>query len=271
MPPTSGSPVEQVPAAGPTAARLDNVPRAMFEDSLGPRQKYERLVVGQPGLLPLLRYELITGVAGRFPGALGLWLRAKLYPRLLGACGRGVIFGPNVTLRHPHKIHIGDNVVIDDGAVLDAKGTSNAGIRIGSRVFIGRGTSLNTKDGDLIVEDGVNIGALCTVFSASRVRIGRDTLLAAYVYLVGGGHAFDRVDVATSEQPRPSIGIDVGPGGWLGAGVVVLDGAVLGEGVIVGANAVVRGDLPPYAVAAGVPATVRRVRSAAEPSPEGDA
>ena len=28
----------------------------------------------------------------------------------------------NVVLRHPHKIHIGDNVVIDDNCLLDAKG-----------------------------------------------------------------------------------------------------------------------------------------------------
>ncbi|HEY8550036.1 MAG TPA: acyltransferase [Vicinamibacterales bacterium] len=258
------APPASVEGSEPAAERLDNVPRALFAPSVSARQKYQALVVGRPGWGALLRYELITSLVGRCPGALGLWLRARLYPRLLGSCGRNVVFGSDVRLRHPHKIHIGDDVVIDDGVVLDAKGTANRGIRIGRRVFIGRGTSLNTKDGDIEIEDGVNIGTLCTIFSASRVRVGRDTLIAAYAYLVGGGHAFDRTDVPTSEQARPSLGIDIGPDGWIGAGVVVLDGTRIGRGVVIGANAVVRESLPDYTVAAGVPATVKRHRTAGD-------
>ena len=50
-------------------------------------------------------------LAQSVPGALGLALRKALYPLLLGACGRNVVFGQNVVLRHPHKIRIADNVV----------------------------------------------------------------------------------------------------------------------------------------------------------------
>ncbi len=91
--------------------------------------KYRELVVGQPGLGALL--DLRARDAARrswVPGALGLFLRSKLYPLILGSVGRNVVFGVNVTLRHPHKIHIGDNVVIDDQCCLDAKGTDNRGI-----------------------------------------------------------------------------------------------------------------------------------------------
>ena len=122
------------------------------------------------------------------PGALGFALRKLLYPSLLGACGRNVIFGQNVVLRHPHKIRIGDNVVIDDNCLLDAKGDSNQGITIGSGVFVGRNTILSCKNGDIEIEDGANIGFNCELFSASRVSVGRDTLLAAYCYLIGGDH-----------------------------------------------------------------------------------
>ena len=51
-------------------------------------------------------------------------LRRKLYPLLLGKVGRNVVFGMNVVLRHPHKIAIGDDVVIDDNCLLDAKATA---------------------------------------------------------------------------------------------------------------------------------------------------
>ena len=217
-------------------------------------------MVGLPGWWPLIRYELVTMVCSRMPGALGLFLRSRLYPTLLGACGSNVFFGVGVTLRHPHKISIGDDVVIDDGGVLDAKGATNQGITIGDGVFVGRFSSLNTKDGDIVLEDRVNIGTFCTVFSASTVRIGCNTLVAAYCYLVGGGHAFGAIDVAVNDQPRPSRGIAVGAASWIGTGVTVLDGVTVGRGVVIGANAVVTRDLPDYSVAAGAPATVRRVR-----------
>ena len=142
-------------------------------------------------------------------------LRRLLYPRLLGACGRNVTFGVNVTLRHPRKIRIGDDVAVDDGCVLDAKGTANDGIRIGRRVFLGRNTILACKEGDIVLEDGVNISYQCAVFSASSVRIGADTLLAAYCYVVGGGHEFDRTDVPVIRQGRPSKGVESGAApGW---------------------------------------------------------
>lgn len=242
--------------------KLDNVPRAIFEGSRSRRAKYQELAIGLPGWWPLLRYELVMLVASRTPGALGLFLRSRLYPRLLGACGRNVFFGHGVTLRHPHKIRLGDNVVIDEGCVLDAKGRGNRGITVGSGVFVGRFTSVNTKDGDITLEDEVNIGTFCTVFSASDVVVGRGTLIAGYSYLIGGGHDFDRTDVAIGGQARPSRGIRIGAEGWIGAGVSVLDGVTVGRGVVIGANAVVTRDLPDYAVAAGTPATVLRTREA---------
>ena len=134
-----------------------------------------------------------------------IFLRSRFYPLLLGKCGRNVFFGSDITLRHPHKIKIGDDVVIDDGCVLDAKGLSNHGITIGNGVFIGRQTSLNTKDGNIELEDGVNIGAFCTVFSASQVRCGKNTLIAAYSYLVGGGHDMTDTETAVIDQGRPSL------------------------------------------------------------------
>ena len=249
------------------ADKLDDVPREIFDRTRSARQKYQALVVGRPGWGALLHYELVTSVAGRMPGALGLFVRSRLYPGLFARCGRNVFFGAGVTLRHPHKIRIGNDVVIDDGSVLDAKGTSNEGITIGDGVFIGRHSSLTTKDGNIVLEDRVNIGPFCTVFSASTVHIGKETLLAAYAYLVGGGHAFDEIGTPILDQARPSAGISVGAASWIGTGVTVLDGVSIGRGVVVGANAVVTRSLPDFSVAAGTPAVVQRTRDAPPGSP----
>lgn len=244
--------------------RLSDVPGALFDDRRSKVQRYMDLVVGERGLWPLVRYELVTLLSAWVPGALGLALRGRLYPLLLGSCGRNVSFGTGVTLRHPRKIHVADDVAVDDGCVLDAKGTANAGIRIGRRVFLGRHAILACKDGDIVLEDGVNISYQCTVFSASSVRIGADTLLAAYCYVVGGGHDFDRTDVPVIRQARPSKGIEVGRGVWLGTRATVLDGVSVGHDAVVGAHAVVTEDVPPFAIAAGVPARVVRDRRAGQ-------
>src|SRR6185295_6060739 len=118
----------------------------------------------------LLAYEAAMLLASWVPGALGLVLRSRMYPWILGSVGRNVVFGVNVTLRHPHKIRIGDNVVICDLCCLDAKATDNAGITIRSGVFVGRNTILSCKNGDIIIEHRAKNGFNSEIFSASRVR-----------------------------------------------------------------------------------------------------
>lgn len=223
-------------------------------------RKYQDLVVGSRGLGRLVLFEVVMLASSWVPGALGLVLRRLLYPLLLGAVGRGVVFGQGVVLRHPHKIRLGDGVTVDDLVVLDAKGTGNRGIDLGHGVFLGRGTILSCKDGDIRIGDHGNFGFHCEVFSGSSVTVGRHGLFAAQSYLVGGGHESGREDVAFVDQPRTSRGIVLGDNVWLGTGAKVLDGVRIGTDVVVGANAVVNSDLPDRAVAAGVPARVLRVR-----------
>ncbi len=226
--------------------------------------KYQELVVGSRSLARLALYEFVMLTSAWVPGALGLVLRRVAYPWLLGSVGRNVTFGQGVVLRHPHKIRLGDDVVIDDLVLLDAKGATNRGIDIGSGGFVGRGTILSCKDGDITLGEHVNVGFHCEIFSGSNVTVGRHGLFAAYTYLVGGGHAFERADVPIVDQERVSRGITLGDNVWLGTGAKVLDGVRIGSHVIVGANAVVTTDLPDGAVAAGVPARVQRLRDAAE-------
>ena len=251
MPP--GAPREHDP-------RITVIQQELFNEKRSKVDKYRELVVGQPGLWPLIKYELVMLLASWVPGALGLFLRSKLFPLVLGTVGRNVVFGVNVTLRHPHKIQIGDNVVVDDQCCLDAKGTDNRGLFIGNGVFIGRNTILSCKNGDIIIEDHANIGFNCEIFSASRVRVGKSILMAAYTYLVGGDHLYDRVDIPVLEQGRTARGIDVGDGVWLGTHVVVTDGSTIGRDAIIGAGAVVVGEIPEFAIATGIPAKVMRDR-----------
>jgi acetyltransferase-like isoleucine patch superfamily enzyme len=243
-----------------TSDSIGKAQEQLFASGTSARQKYASLVVGRRGLGALLKYELVVTLAQAWPGALGLALRRTLYPLLLGSCGPNVVFGQNVVLRHPHKIHVGGNAVIDDNCLLDAKGETNRGIRIGSGVFIGRNTILSCKNGDIELADGANLGFNCEVFSASRVRIGSNVLMAAYSYVIGGDHDFTDPSVPVLAQNRRSAGIDVGAGVWIGAGAKILDGVTIGDHAIVGAGAVVREAIPARAIAVGIPARVVSTR-----------
>lgn len=224
--------------------------------------KYTTLILGKKGFLFFLKYEIIVFLFSRLPGAMGLVLRKLFYPRLLKKVGKGVVFGRGITLRHPKKIAIGDNTFIDDNVVLDAKGEENEGILVGNNAFIGRNTILSCKEGSIILDDYCNLSANCHLLSETEIRLGKYVFLAGQCYLVAGGnHSFE--DTTTPIMLQPSFskgGITIGEDVWLGAGVIVLDGASVGKGTIVGAGSVVTQSLPEYSLAVGTPARKTRDR-----------
>jgi len=230
--------------------------------------RYMDLVLGRRSIGKLAVFELVMLCAGRIPGALGIVLRGKLYPLILGSVGRGVVFGAGLTFRHPHKIHVGDGCILDDNCMLDAKGTTNTGITLEEGVFLGRNSILTCKNGDIILRRNANFGFFCDVFSAGRVEIGADVVIAAYTYILSGGtYQMDRLDVPIAQQydlsaSKPTA---VGEGAWLGARVTIIEGVTVGRGAVVGAGSVVNKDVPDLGVAVGIPARTVRMRDGSEP------
>jgi acetyltransferase-like isoleucine patch superfamily enzyme len=238
----------------------DKIQKTLFAKDRSKISKYIDLFVGKKGFFNLLKYELIILLFQDMRGAIGIFFRNLFYPLLFKKVGRGVNFGRSVTIMHPHKITIEDNVVIDDYCVLDAKGLDNKGISIGKNIFIGRGTILSCKNGDIVLEKNVVMGFNCEIVSSSRVIVGENTLVSAYVYIIGGGHDYSRVDIPISEQEKPSYGIKIEKNCWIGAGAMVFDGVSIGKDTIIGAGAVVSKDIPPFSIAAGIPARVAKFR-----------
>ncbi len=222
-------------------------------------KKYCALYYGNNSMGYVLKAELITLFFSGMPGALGLFFRKHLYRGLFKACGKGVVFGRNLTLRHAHKISLGHDVIIDDGVVLDAKGENNAGIMTGDGVYIGRNTIIYCKNGDITLGNRVNISSNVQLFSSNQLSIGDDTVIAAFTYALSGGMYDYRDTTPFAAQSGmhtrgPTI---IGADCWIGAHVVVVDGATMGERCVVGAGAVVTGNIPPRSLALGVPAKAR--------------
>jgi acetyltransferase-like isoleucine patch superfamily enzyme len=220
-------------------------------------RKYRDLYYGDTSFWRVLWMELIVTMTGGIQGALGLWIRSKLYPLLFAECGRGVIFGKNITIRHPDKIRIGDNVVLDDNCVIDAKGETNKGIVIGGNVFIGRNTIVYCKNGDMEIKDRVSISPDCTIMSANQLTICEGVMVGGYTYMLSGGE-YDYSDKETGFYEKcsmPSKGdLVIGRNCWIGASVTVLDGASIGDNSVIGACSLVNKPIPQNCVAYGVPA-----------------
>jgi len=224
--------------------------------------KYKNLTIGEKGIFYLLKYELIISLFGNFPGAAGYFLRRRFYNSLLKKVGKGVIWGRSVTLRHPHKIEIGSGVAINDFVVLDAYGGKESHIKIGDETLISRNAVLNSKGGSIEIGKMTNLGMMSTIFSRDcRVRIGNNVLISAYCYFMGGGsHSIERTDIPISEQGAECRGIDIGDNVWFGAGVKVLDGCSIGRDSVIGVNSFVNHDIPEFAIAAGSPARIIKMR-----------
>ena len=201
-----------------------------------------------------MRMSLIGRLLRWCPGAAGLLLRQKFYPSLLGACGKGVLFGRFIDLQNAKNIHIGDNVVVSNRCCLLA-GIAGSGqsIMIEDNVFIGIGTLLQAEAGTVLLKKGTNLGSECRVAAGTPVTMGRNVLMAAYCVI--GGESVSPGDIMSNASST-----EIGDNVWLGARSQVLSAIHIGEGAIVGAHALVNRDINNYGVAMGRPATIVRYR-----------
>ncbi len=224
-------------------------------------KQYAQLTVGSESIGALIKHELLTGLLVNFPGALGLWLRRKLYPCLFADCGRGLIIGRNVTLRGTRKISLGDNVAIDDGSVLDARG-DDAVIVMGDRALVSRNSILRARNGRIEIGEGCDIGANCILATDSKLVLGDKGLVAAFCYVIAGGnHLYADPDVPIMDQGFQSRGgVAIGADVWLGSHCAVMDGVTIGKGAVIGAHSLVNKDLPENMVAWGSPAKAQKRR-----------
>lgn len=164
--------------------------------------------------------------------------------RRFAAFGEGSIicFPPN-TIFNERYISIGSGTMIGPQITLSAgmvpgqECLTETVVRIGDRCLIGKGSGI--------------VGHL-------QIEIGDDVWTGHHVYLTDQNHGYRDLSVPISRQSMPERPVRIGSGSWLGHGTIVLPGSTIGRHVVVGAGSVVTGDLPDFAVAAGVPARVIR-------------
>ena len=116
-----------------------------------------------------------------------------------------------------------------------------------------------------VADNNSRIGKFCSI--ARNVSIGTTThpldmlTTSPIPYFdidnLTGGMVFPDENKVTFESKKPVfIGNDV----WIGLNAVIMDGVKIGDGAVIGSGAIVTRDIPPYAIAVGVPAKVIKYR-----------
>lgn len=158
-------------------------------------------------------------------------------PSQFRAIGADCVFERGVMVFHPENISLGENVYVGHQAIL--KGYYRNEMVIGSHTWIGQ---------------------QCFFHSAGGIRIGERVGIGPGVKILTSVHAEAGREVPVLFAPIESAAVVIEDDGDLGVNSVILPGVRVGRGAIVGAGAVVTEDVPAYAVVAGVPARVLRMR-----------
>ena len=108
---------------------------------------------------------------------------------------------------------------------------------------------------NITVGKNVFINSCCQFQDQGGITIGDGSLIGHSAIITTLNHDF-AVAHRSSMHPAPVV---IGKNVWLGARVTIVPGVTIGDGAIIGAGAVVTKDVPPKAVAAGVPARVIRM------------
>jgi len=112
---------------------------------------------------------------------------------------------------------------------------------------------------DLVAGEHLFMGRGCSI--GPKVQMGNYVMLGPEVSITGSDHRIDKVGIpmifaGRPELPETVIGSDV----WLGRGSLIMAGVSIGDGAVVAAQSVVTKSVPPYAIVAGVPAKIIRMR-----------
>lgn len=125
---------------------------------------------------------------------------------------------------------------------------------LGSHSVVESFSCINNAVGDVIIGDHTRIGLHNTIIGP--VTIGDHVNLAQGITVTALNHNFTDCHKRIDEQGVATKPVIIEDDVWIGTNAVILSGVTVGHHSVVAAGAVVTKDVPPYSVAAGIPATV---------------
>ena len=143
-------------------------------------------------------------------------------------------------------------------------------IRIGKNVTLGKEADLQaiyrwencgqTFTPQIILGDNVVIAPYTRIGCINRVEIGEWTTTGRHVYITDHTHGdvtYEQLSLPPRHRPLYSKGpVKIGAYVHLGEKCCIMPGVTIGDHSVIGAGSIVTHDIPPYSVAAGIPAKV---------------
>lgn len=162
--------------------------------------------------------------------------------------GKNTLLSTNSTYRDTDCIYIGEESSIGEYTILTAwKNYSHTQQQFTPEIHIG---------------NHCDIGPQSHITAIHRIIIGDNVLTGPRVLITDnshGGSNIELLDIAPKCRPLCSSGpVIIEDNVWIGEGAMIMPNVRIGKGSIIAANSVVTKDIPPYSIAAGVPAKVIR-------------
>ena len=132
---------------------------------------------------------------------------------------------------------------------------------MGNNVSLSRGIRVRFPE-RLKIGNNVAINNDVWINAAGNVEIGNNTLIGPKVVIHSANHKFDQLDIPIRTQGHVMKEVIIEEDIWIGAAAIILPGVKIGKGSVIAAGAVVTKDVPPFSIAMGVPAQVKKSRSA---------
>ena len=157
--------------------------------------------------------------------------------------------GPRPYLRGLSFMQLGEDFSAEEGLWLESISSYNDQ-RFTPKIIIGRCARLSR---------------FVHITATNRVENGDDVLIGSGVLISDHNHGHYSRSHTSPEIPPTNRPLDdnqqvtIGKNVWLGEAVVVTAGASIGDGSVISAHSVVIGQIPAFCIAAGAPATVRKI------------
>ncbi len=140
-------------------------------------------------------------------------------------------------------------------------GNSPGAIVIGDDVRILRGVTMSTtSEGRVRIGNGVHIGEGSLVFSGVGINIMDNVIIGPRNIIVDLDHRFQNLALPINQQGMVGKEINIEEDVWIASQCVIIKGVTIGKGSVIGAGSIVNKNIPPYSIAAGVPARVVKKR-----------
>jgi acetyltransferase-like isoleucine patch superfamily enzyme len=193
------------------------------------------------------------------------FLRGLMHRLCIGSVKGNLFIGKNVAIRYPKNLHLGTQVIIEDGAEINCLASN--GMQLGDRVSIGKYAIIRPSNiyggpiGEgLVMGNNSNIGPYNYIGCSGKITIGNNVMLAPRVSIYAENHVFDNPNITIKAQGVTKMEVVIEDDCWIAANVVILAGVTIGKGSVVAAGSVVNDDVPAFSVVAGVPARVIKSR-----------